>query len=215
MKQETKDSAADGSGHRHRLLEGMARAVAEKGYAETTITDIVREAQVSRRTFYEHFPAKGDCLIALYEAASRNALEVLRHAIDPAQGWEDQAENALCAYFDCLSQNPVLMRTLFVEILGLGPPGMSARRRVNQQLADFMLEVVNAAGKRARKDGPLSPELAVAVVGGVNELILQAIETGRVTRLRELSAPTLQLLRAVTGQAAGAPATARARPAKR
>jgi hypothetical protein len=37
--------------HLHRLLEGMARAVAAKGYADTTIADIVREAGVSRRTW--------------------------------------------------------------------------------------------------------------------------------------------------------------------
>jgi len=37
--------------HRHRLLEGMAHAVAAKGYADTTIADIVSEASVWRRTF--------------------------------------------------------------------------------------------------------------------------------------------------------------------
>jgi AcrR family transcriptional regulator len=67
-----------------RLLEGMAHAVADKGYADTTIADIVREAGVSRRTFYEHFAGKAECLVALYEAASHNALKVLRDAIDPA-----------------------------------------------------------------------------------------------------------------------------------
>ena len=61
-------------GHYSRLLEGMAHAVAAKGYAETTIADIVAEASVSRRTFYEHFTTKAECLIALYEAASHNAL---------------------------------------------------------------------------------------------------------------------------------------------
>ena len=58
------------SEHRARLLEGMARAVAAKGYADTTIADIVREASVSRRTFYENFGDKAECLIALYEVAS-------------------------------------------------------------------------------------------------------------------------------------------------
>ena len=61
----------------------MAQAVAAKGYADTTIADIVREASVSRRTFYEHFSSKAECLVALYEAASHNALKVLREAIDP------------------------------------------------------------------------------------------------------------------------------------
>lgn len=203
MKQETMQEAGresgngDGAGgerlHRHRLLEGMARAVAEKGYADTTIADIVRAAAVSRRTFYEHFPAKAECLIALYEAASRNALDVLRQTIDLAKDWEEQAEAALDAYFDCLSCNPVLMRTLFVEILGLGAEGLAARRRVNQELADFMLKTVNGPNRRK----PLSPELAIAVVGGINELVLREIERGRVGRLRELTGVAVGLLRAV------------------
>ncbi|HEY8605918.1 MAG TPA: TetR/AcrR family transcriptional regulator [Noviherbaspirillum sp.] len=183
--------------HRHRLLEGMARAVAAKGYPDTTIADIVREAAVSRRTFYEHFSTKADCLIALYEAASRGALDVLRAAIDPVHDWEGQAEAALAAYFDCLSQNPALMRTLFVEILGLGADGLAARRRVNQELAAFMLEVVNGAARRRRRP-VLSADLAMAVVGGINELVLQAIEEGRVGGLRELTGVSVGLLRAVT-----------------
>src|SRR5215207_6637480 len=99
--------------HRHRLLEGMAHAVAAKGYADTTIADIVREASVSRRTFYEHFSTKSECLIALYEAASHNALKVLRDSIDPLHEWQTQVEHALAAYLGCMAQNPVLMRTLF------------------------------------------------------------------------------------------------------
>src|SRR3954471_14575461 len=109
--------------HRGRLLRGMAHSVATKGYADTTIADIVREAGVSRRTFYEHFRDKAECLIALYEAASRNALQVLRQAIDPSHDWDAQVESGIRAYLQCLAGNPVLVRTLFVEILGLGSEG--------------------------------------------------------------------------------------------
>ncbi|HXD42673.1 MAG TPA: TetR/AcrR family transcriptional regulator [Ramlibacter sp.] len=183
--------------HRHRLLEGMAHAVAAKGYGDTTIADIVREAAVSRRTFYEHFATKAECLIALYEAASRNALKVLRESIDPRHEWQAQVDRALAAYLGCMVQNPVLMRTLFIEILGLGQQGLAARRRVNQEIAQFMLGVVNGAGERQRGIA-LSPEMAMAVVGGINELILQYIEQGHVALLLDLVAPSSELLRAVT-----------------
>ena len=182
--------------HLHRLLDGMARAVASNGYADTTIADIVREASVSRRTFYQHFSTKAECLIALYEAASRNALNVLRDSIDPQQEWQTQVERALAAYLGCMAQNPVLMRTLFIEILGLGTEGLAARRRVNRQIADFMLSVVNRE-QGHRRTTPLSPGMAMAVVGGINELILQYIEQDRVARLPELVEPSSQLLRAV------------------
>lgn len=181
--------------HRSRLLEGMARAVAQKGYAATTIADIVREASVSRRTFYEHFDGKAECLVALYEAASHNALKVLRGALDPTHPWQTQVEQALGAYLQGLASNPVLLRTLYVEILGLGPEGLASRRRVNRELAGFMLEVVNGPGAK----GPLPEQMAMVVVGGINELVLECIEQDRVGQLPELVGPAAQLVRAVTG----------------
>lgn len=55
MKTEKPELPEDPNGHRRRLLEGMGKVVAEKGYADVTIADIVAAAGVSRRTFYEHF----------------------------------------------------------------------------------------------------------------------------------------------------------------
>ena len=89
----------------------------------------------------------------------------------------------------------MLLRTLFIDILGLGVEGLAARRRVNQELADFMLEVINVPA-RARQDGPLlDRDMAMAVVGGIHELILDAIERNRTDRLQELVSPSLQLVR--------------------
>jgi AcrR family transcriptional regulator len=178
--------------HRSRVLEGMAHAVSRKGFADTTIADIVGEASVSRRTFYEHFSSKAECLIALYGAASHNALKVLRDAIDPAHGWETQVESALRAYLGCLASNPVLVRTLFIEILHLGAEGLEARRRVNQELADFILKTVDSK--------TLTPKLAMAIVGGINELVLEYIEQDKVSKLEELVAPSSSLVHAVTGR---------------
>ncbi|HVE55084.1 MAG TPA: TetR/AcrR family transcriptional regulator [Ramlibacter sp.] len=181
--------------HRSRLLEGMARAVAAKGYAATTIADIVREASVSRRTFYEQFFDKAACLVSLFEAASHEALKVLRAAIDPAHPWQTQVDHALGAYFQALAGNPVLLQTLYVEILGLGRAGLAARRRVNQEIAALMLEVVNGG---AEKDSPLPRPMAMALVGAINELVMEYIEGERVPDLAELVAPAARLVRVVT-----------------
>ena len=193
--------ATPGAEHRARLLDGMARAVATKGYADTTIADIVREASVSRRTFYENFADKAECLIALFEAASGNAIAVLRCAIAPASDWQIQIEQAMEAYFGVLARNPGLLRTLFIDILGLGAAGLAARRRANQQLADLLLDVVNnRPGVRMRK-APLQPLMAMAVVGGIHEMVLQSIEQERVAQLDELVEPACVLLRAAISAA--------------
>jgi AcrR family transcriptional regulator len=180
---------------RARLLQGMARAVAAKGYTATTITDIVREARVSRRTFYEQFFDKAALLISLFEATSDQALQVLRAAIDPAQPRQRQLEQALAAYLRALAADPVLLQVLYVEILGLGRAGLAARRRVNQEFARIVLQVVNGPGKEA----PMPPHMAMALVGGINELVMEYIERGRAPQLAELAAPAARLARLVTG----------------
>jgi len=183
---------------RRRLLDAMADAVAHKGYADTTIADLAARARVSRRTFYEHFSSKEECLIALYGAASGQALSVLRQAIDPAQDPLTQAEQALRAYFATMASNPRLLKTLFIAILGLGDVGLQARRRVNRHLADFILETVNRpqAGQR-----PLPAALAMSIVGGINELVLEMVERDRITELDALTETAAQFVRAVVNGA--------------
>ncbi len=180
--------------HRRRLLDAMAQSVATKGYAATTLTDLAALAHVSRRTFYEHFATKEDCLIALYEAASGQALGVLRGRVSGHVDWHAQVEEGLRAYFGELSRNPVLLRTLFVEILGLGAPGLAARRRVNRRIAGFIESVVNPQRPPHR---PLSPALTTAIVGGIHELVLEAIEEDRADGLLALVEPAAGLVRAV------------------
>jgi AcrR family transcriptional regulator len=51
---------------RERLLNGMARAVARRGYAEATVAEAIAHAGVSRSTFYEHFASKEECFLAAF-----------------------------------------------------------------------------------------------------------------------------------------------------
>jgi len=120
----------------------------------------------------------------------------LRGAIDPAHGWQTQVERALKAYLDGMAANPVLVRTLFVEILHLGPEGLAARRRVNTEIADFILQIVNRRGS----DQPITRDMAMAIVGGITELVLEYIEQDKVTKLGELVEPASRLVHLVTRQ---------------
>lgn len=189
--------AVAAEGYRNRLLEGMARCLASQGYADTTVADIVREAGVSKRTFYEQFSTKSDCLIALYNATSGAALKVLKAAVDPGRDWATQVDHALQAYLGCLARNPQLLRTLFIEILHSGAEGLAARRKTNEDLAGFVVQVVTGSGQRPLPDAALAASLAMAVVGGIHELVLHAIERNRTESLTELVGPAATLVRSV------------------
>ena len=52
---------------RDRLIEAGRQVFAARGYPETTVDDIAREAGASRATFYLHFRSKGDVMAALVD----------------------------------------------------------------------------------------------------------------------------------------------------
>lgn len=183
--------------HRRRLLQAMGAVAEAKGFVAATIADIVREAGVSKRTFYEHFASKEDCFLALYLAVSAAALRTLKDAVAPERPWQQQLEQAMGAYLSHLSLNPGLLKTLFVDIHHLGDTGNGARREVMRQLADFM--VVTVRGNEPRPaSADIDTALAMAAVGGINELVLQRIEQGQAQDLTPLTASASEVVRRLT-----------------
>src|SRR3954452_16599761 len=67
---------------RGRLLFSVAQAVAEKGYAATTVADVVERASVSRRTFYEQFDSMEDCFLAAFNMGVEIVLGRLAEAAE-------------------------------------------------------------------------------------------------------------------------------------
>ncbi|MDP2018838.1 TetR/AcrR family transcriptional regulator [Hydrogenophaga sp.] len=194
--------------HRVRLLQAMASVAAAQGLAATSIAAVVAEAGVSKRTFYEHFADKDACFLELYRAASASALRTLRESVQPERPWQDQVEHALGAYLAHLAAGPQLIRMLFVEIHHLGPDGATVRREVMQHLADYMLETIN------KRDPVLTPTMAMAAVGGIHELVLQAIERGEAAQLELLTPSASAVVRLLAG-APSAPGTKKNGPLER
>src|SRR5690242_13544200 len=69
---------------RRRLNEAAAAVFARMGYADATAEAIAREAGMSKATFYEHFDNKEDCILSLFDTATKTLLAALRGPGDGA-----------------------------------------------------------------------------------------------------------------------------------
>ncbi len=183
--------------HRGRLMRGMAAALAEKGYGETTIADIVRNAGVSKRTFYEHFASKEACLLALYVASSERIFQAMAAALHEGPDLPSRLAQAMAAYFAPIRDNPAVARTLFIEILAAGLPGWRVRRAVNERFAALLQGLAEAERRSNPVLRPLDRVAATALVGGITELVLQAIETDRLEQLDQQTSAVVALIEAV------------------
>jgi AcrR family transcriptional regulator len=189
--------------HRHhrQLLQGMARCVSEKGYGATTIADVVREARVSKSTFYGHFADKEACYIALYSAAVDNVLDAMRAADEAAatQGlpWRAHVDAVNRAYLESLAAGDELTRSLLIEVQTAGPAALTMRRDVLDRYVVLMGDVAARLRERDSNLRELTPGLVLGVVGGINEIVMRAIETGPVAAVTDLAGVTGDLWAAV------------------
>ncbi|HEU5108210.1 MAG TPA: TetR/AcrR family transcriptional regulator [Micromonosporaceae bacterium] len=174
---EVTPSAASPDGARERLMVAFAQAMGEKGYAGTTIADIVAVARVSKRTFYEHFSDKEECLLAVYAEACGRLVEVVRAAAT-VQGppWRERVRATAHAYLTAIDAMPTVSRALLVEVQAAGPRAFALRRRMQERFADVLRDLVEQGRVREPEVRPLSRELALALVGGINELLLHAVD---------------------------------------
>lgn len=182
--------------HRARLLDAVSEAVTKKGYAQTTIADVVRAARVSKRTFYECFADKEECFLAAYASHSERLLSEITKAVLAENDIEARLHAAARAYVTLLEEQPARTRTFLIEIQAAGPKALKLRRSLQRRFAEFMIMMVEAARKQ-RPDLPsLSPAMAAAMVGGINELLLLTAEDARMG-FAEVGNTAVQLVRAV------------------
>jgi AcrR family transcriptional regulator len=154
----------------------IAEAVAKKGYMATTIGDIVRLAHTSRRTFYEHFPDKETCFLATYDAAADLVMAVVAATVNEGGPWDERVVAGVDAYLDGLARLPAFTRVFLVEILAVGPNALARRRAVHERFAELLRSLVAEARPEHPDLRELSPAMSIAVVGGVSELVLVAVE---------------------------------------
>lgn len=165
--------------HRRRIIAGMAQALATRGLAHTTIADVVREAQVSRRTFYELFDGKISCLLATYDACWEQTMGFVEAAVAPdGRTWQQRVNAGLRAYLQLMGAMPGLARVFILEMPSSGPEAQSHIRGVHREFAALLTRLAEEQRDALPEGVTLDPLVAIGVVGGVNELVVHALAAG-------------------------------------
>jgi AcrR family transcriptional regulator len=152
---------------RQRLLAGMAEVAAQRGVGTVTVAHIVARSGVSRRTFYELFNDREDCLLAALDQAIGRASAAVLPAYASSERWRERMRSALGALLQFCDEEPALARLCVVESLGAGPRALERRTGIVRILIAAVDEGRSAA--RPGKDAP--PLTAEGVVGAVLAVI--------------------------------------------
>lgn len=152
------------TGMQRRRLLGAVMELACDGSVQTlSVAAICQRAGVSRRTFYDLFDEREDCVHAAFENALTTAVEAVIRAAGQQEGWRNRVRMGLAGLLALFDQDPGMGRLLVVEGLGLGAKTREIRRDVLAQAAS----VVEEGRSEARAARQLPPLTAEGVVGAV------------------------------------------------
>jgi AcrR family transcriptional regulator len=162
-----------------RLHEATMRVVSAKGYAATTVTDLTREAGISRTTFYEFYADKETCFLAAYESTVEILTREISAAYEAEERWPDRARAGLLTLLETLAADPAQARLLLVDVASAGPAAQRRQRAAIQRMTPFFDEGRDFAPGGRTLPANASRMAAGAVVG----LISDELVAGRAEQL--------------------------------
>jgi AcrR family transcriptional regulator len=178
---------------RTRIFRAMAETMAEKGYAATSVADVLRAAKVSRETFYEQFESKEDCFMSALEAAT-DAVLAQAFATPPAGGTPlERFDRGLRTYLDALAAQPELSRMFLIEVYAAGPAALERRAAVQNRFARGLDSIF---GRRTAGDRFANE----AIVAATSSMVTARLAANDLKGLRALRKPLVGLARRMHGE---------------
>jgi AcrR family transcriptional regulator len=170
---------------RRRLLGAVVELACDRGAQTVSVAVVCARAGVSRRTFYDLFEDRDDCLQAAFEDAVSTAREIIVQAVlrdrhdqakpggRRASGWVHSVRAGLGALLSLLDQEPGLARLSIVDGPGFGPKALEVRARALAEAARS-IDQGRAETRVGREPPPLTAEGTVgAVLSVIHTRLLQ------------------------------------------
>ena len=163
-------NAERGAATREHVLTIATRLFAERGYDDTSIEAVLREAGVSRGSLYHHFTSKEALFDAVLERVEARVGEAGQAA---AAGAPDlvAALRAGCRSWIRLAGDPVVQRILLIDA-----PSVLGWQRWRERDERHVLGMIRAAMRVAAESGRVPMEMvdtfAHVILAVVNEVAL-------------------------------------------
>jgi AcrR family transcriptional regulator len=153
------------SDQRERLVTAMTAVVGRHGYAEASVARVVKQAGMSRATFYEHFEDREDCFLAAFQrAAAAPVLEQLQAGSGRAAA-ADRPREVVELLLRAADADPAAARLLLVEAMAGGKEVCAAHEALLLRVEEAIDRYLDGPGRR-RLEIP-----ARALLGGIANLV--------------------------------------------
>ena len=174
---------------RQRLFGATVASVAERGYANTRVADLVEISGVSLRSFYDLFPDKKACFVGAIDALVRSTIGPVLDS-SGSEEWELDSRRRLQIAAKLAAAQPAAARMCLVETYVAGP---SVSEVVDAAAARIEVLVRDGLAGSSRWAG-LPPEIGTFAIGAIFETFRARLIDNRESRLPAVAEHLANLL---------------------
>jgi AcrR family transcriptional regulator len=175
---------------RNRIMVAALNVFTDRGVAAASIGDLVREARLSRATFYQLFDDKNACFLALQDVVLTWLEAEAADAAAEAGTWPAQVRAVVAHVASLLEEDPRIARLCAVETFAAGPEALERQQ--------WFVERASAALRIGRAEqpgeGPLPEILEPLLIRGAAYLIGHAIVDGAQASTEKFAAELSEIL---------------------
>lgn len=158
------------------IIDAAIKVFAQKGFYNSKVADVAREAGIADGTIYLYFKNKDDLLISLFETKVEELLETFKNALLVFKSAKDKLNAFIRLYFQLMEEQQDLAEVLQVE---LRQSSKFIKDYHPQKFFDF-LNIIGDIIKEGQQNGEFDSTLPVnttklAIFGSIDELARQWI----------------------------------------
>ncbi len=160
---------------RRHILAAALKNFARRGYAGTSVQQIVKDAGVSKPALYYYFADKAGLFEALVDRAHDERYRLMKDAAERGDTIAEKLTEIVSAVFEFSLRNQELMRLQFATAFAASgeAPGGSRCRQKGRRNFEFIQSLVEAGQTSGELDHGFSvDELAMGIYGQLNSYVM-------------------------------------------
>jgi AcrR family transcriptional regulator/DNA-binding transcriptional ArsR family regulator len=185
-------SSAPGSvaeNQRQRLFGAMVASVAERGYANTRVADLVEASGVSLRSFYDLFPDKQACFLGAVRSLLGTTIDLVLNS--KAEGdWAEETTRGVQTAASLVAVQAAASRMCLVETYVAGAEAVELADATMARIEALMRERLAGSDRW----GEMPPEIATVALGAVLETFRSRLIGGQAERVPAIAEELTALL---------------------
>jgi len=143
-----------------KIIQAAAKVFAEKGFYNSRVSEIAKEANVADGTIYLYFKNKDDILISLFEEEFGRIVDNIKSELSRERNALDKIRRFAFAHLSIVSNTPHLAEVLSVEVR---QSGKFMKEYINRPFMDY-LNLVRSIFIEGQETGLIRKDLTPGVM---------------------------------------------------